>query len=61
MKFISQPLHRLQIRELSNVIRKTLDLEKVLYFPVIPFLEGFMPVAFPNFYIEIVPKEYFPI
>lgn len=60
MDYIAQPLQRTQLREISNHIRKTLGLGNVAYFPVLPFLEGVMPVLFPDFQIEIVPKEEFP-
>lgn len=60
MEYVAEPLQRLQLRELSSAVRKTLGLESVLYFPVLPFLERVMPILFPEFHVEIVPEEDFP-
>ena len=60
MTYIAEPIQRTELRSLAKVIRKILQVEDRLYIPVITILEKVMPLLFPNFSYEYVPKEEFP-
>ena len=60
MTYIAEPIQRTELRSLAKVIRKILQVEDRLYIPVITVLENVMPLLFPNFSYEYVPKEEFP-
>lgn len=60
MTYISEPLTRTQLRWLSKEIRKYLQIENIRYIPVITILEQVMPLLFPKFSYDYVPKEAFP-
>lgn len=59
MDYIAEPIQRTEIRLVAKEIRKLLQVEDRLYIPVITILENVMPLIFPSFCYEIVPKEYF--
>ncbi len=60
MTYIAEPIQRATLRTLAKEIRKLLQVEDRLYIPVIAILENVMPLLFPNFSYEYVPKESFP-
>lgn len=53
----ASPLSRLNIRELTNLIRKVTGLENEMYFPIKEFLEFVMPKMDKDFVLEIVPQS----
>ena len=59
MTYIAEPIQRTELRSLAKVIRKILQVEDSLYIPVITILENVMPLLFPHFSYEYVPKENF--
>ena len=60
MTYISEPLSRMQLREIALFLRKMVGYENHCYFPIVPFLEYIMPREFKEFQYEIVPKSAFP-
>lgn len=60
MTYIAEPIQRSELRSLAKKIKKLLQLENILYVPVIIVLEQIMPLLFPSFSYEYVPVEYFP-
>lgn len=57
MNIVMQPVKRIQLRDLAVHIRETLKLQNELRFPVLFFLETYMPLMFEGFHFEIVEKE----
>lgn len=60
MIYIAEPIRRNELRSLAKQIRRILQVEDRLYIPVITVLERVMPLLFPRFSYEYVPKEDFP-
>ena len=60
MTYIAEPIQRTELRSLAKVMRETLQVEDRLYIPVITILENVMPLLFPDFSYEYVPREEFP-
>ncbi|MEW9051764.1 MAG: ImmA/IrrE family metallo-endopeptidase [Neobacillus sp.] len=60
--YIANPISRSNIRALTGMLRKVVDLDEESYFPVMGFLELVIPQIDPAFEYEIVPvnhmKEY---
>jgi Zn-dependent peptidase ImmA (M78 family) len=59
MKYMAEPLRRVQLRITANNLRDQLNLAGELYFPVTHFLELIMPRLCKDFYLEIVRRENF--
>ncbi len=60
MTYIAEPIQRTELRSLAKVMREILQVEDRLYIPVITILENVMPLLFPDFSYEYVPREEFP-
>ena len=60
MNYIAEPIQRTTIREVAKEMRRIFFVEDVVYLPVIQILEYAMPLLFPNFCYDIVPKSEFP-
>lgn len=60
MTYIAEPIYREDLRLLAKEIRKLLQIENIMYIPVITVLEKIMPLLFPDFSYEYVPKDEFP-
>ncbi len=60
MTYIAEPIQRTELRSLAKVMREILQVEDRLYIPVITILENVMPLLFPDFSHEYVPREEFP-
>lgn len=60
MNWEAEPLTRAQICNLAQLVRKNTGFEKVLKFPVVKFLEFYMPQMFKGFAYEIVGENDFP-
>lgn len=56
-QYVANPMSRLKIREVANLLRRILQLENEPYFPVLHFLELGMPLIDKNFNYEIKPIE----
>lgn len=54
---IAQPLSRKEIRRITQNLRNILGLENQPYFPIMPFIEGTLPMVDPEFNLEILPKD----
>lgn len=54
---VAKPLSRRNIRDYANIIRNSMGLSDQLLFPILQFLELFMPAIDQEFYLEILPKE----
>jgi len=59
MDLIAEPISRMQLRRLANLIRLKAGYGDTLYFPVMELLERKMPLWFRGFSFEIKPKSYF--
>ena len=60
MTVIAEPLNRIRLRAIAEKVRELAGKGDTIYFPVVEFVERIMPRLFPGFYLEIVPKSYFP-
>lgn len=60
MTYIAEPIQREELRLLAKEIRRLLQIENIRYIPVITVLEKVMPLLFPDFSYEYVPKDEFP-
>lgn len=54
MSYIARAISRSNMRELAELIRKSIGFEKKPYFPIVEFMEFVMPEMFPGFNYEIV-------
>ena len=52
--FIAEPLSRKRIRAFTKYIRDLCGLQKILYFPVVEFLENMLPELVEDFNFEIL-------
>ena len=51
------PTSRNEIRKFTKYIRQETGYENILYFPIVKFLELFIPEIMPDFQLEILPHE----
>lgn len=58
--YLVEAKSRKDLRNLARVLRKTLRLENILYFPVVELLD-IMTIIFPDFSYDIVPDDELPI
>lgn len=54
---IVPPRDRKSIRKDTYMIRESMGLKNTFYFPIMKFLEGVMPLIYPEFYVEPVEDE----
>ena len=54
---IANPISRDEIRKFTQLLRRKAGAEKSLYFPVMQFLEWFMPQIDKDFSLEILPSS----
>lgn len=60
MTLIAEPLQRIRLRAIAAKLRELSKYGDVLLFPIVQFIEHKMPLLFPGFHLEIMPKAYFP-
>ena len=60
MRYIAEPLKRIQLRAIAHKLREITSFEYDLYFPIVEFLELVMPTLFDDFNYEIVSVREFP-
>jgi hypothetical protein len=60
MVIIAEPIQRVKLQKIANVVREWAECKNELYFPIMPFLEHKMPLLFSGFHHEVMPKSYFP-
>lgn len=60
MVVIAEPIQRIKLRALANMLREHSGHKDELYFPIISFVEHKMPRLFPDFNLEIIRKIDFP-
>ena len=60
MTVIAEPIQRITLRALATKLRELSKYGDVLLFPIVQFIEHKMPLLFPSFHLEIMPKTYFP-
>lgn len=53
----AQGISRNDIRHIVREIRRGIQLEYTLYFPIVRFLENILPLLIPDFQLEIVPRN----
>ncbi len=53
----AQGISRNDIRRIVREIRRGTNMEYILYFPIVRFLENILPLLIPNFQLEIVLKD----
>lgn len=53
----AQGISRNDIRYFVREIRKGVNMEYTMYFPIVQFLENILPILIPDFQLEIVPQE----
>jgi Zn-dependent peptidase ImmA (M78 family) len=60
MVVIAEPIQRSMLRALATKLREMSKYGDVLLFPIVQFIEHKMPLMFPDFHLEVMPKSYFP-
>jgi Zn-dependent peptidase ImmA (M78 family) len=50
---MAAPRSRNELSEFAKMVRKVTEMENVLYFPIINFMESVLPQIFPEFYLVI--------
>jgi Zn-dependent peptidase ImmA (M78 family) len=60
MVVFAEPIQRVKLRALALKIREMSGYNDELYFPIVQFVEHKMPLFFPDFHLEVMPKSYFP-
>lgn len=59
IEYLAEPKSRREIRRLAHILKKYLNLENEIYFPIVELLDV-LPFVFPSFSYEIVEDNYFP-
>lgn len=57
MCYKAAPQSRNQLRRYVQYIKEKTGLENEIYFPILPFVENVLPMMFPDYQFEILPKE----
>lgn len=60
MVVIAEPIQRSMLRALAVKLRELSKYGDILLFPIVQFIEHKMPLLFPGFHLEIMPRDYFP-
>lgn len=57
MCYKAAPQSRDQLRRYVQYIKEKTGLQNEIYFPILPFVENVLPMMFPDYQFEILPKE----
>lgn len=57
MCYKAAPQSRNQLRRYVQYIKEKTGLQNEIYFPILPFVENVLPMMFPDYQFEILPKE----